>query len=153
LKNSKMVSENRNPTSEEEWNKHFQSLDTETLLYLQGEHFSHIKMVEETLLSRGLSKSDIEAAKKRNVLSDEEIKAIENSDRPISPEPACWGYLLILLAVTLVLTVIATIIIGGKFGWLYGLATFSIGVLVGVFLAPLIAQKLGVRSYIKRGGL
>jgi len=145
-----MVSENRNPTSEEEWNKHFQSLDTETLLYLQGEHFSHIKMVEETLLSRGLSKSDIEAAKKRNVLSDEETKATAGS--PISPEAACWGYLFILLAVIFVLTVVATIIIWTKFGWLYGCATLSIGFL-GVLLSPLMASKLGVRNYIKRGGL
>jgi len=153
LKNAKMVSENRSHSSEEEWNKHFQSLDTEALLYLLREKTlsdSKMVMVEEILLSRGLSKSDIEAAKKRNVLSDEETKATAGS--PISPEAACWGYLFILLAVIFVLTVVATIIIWTKFGWLYGCATLSIGFL-GVLLSPLMASKLGVRNYIKRGGL
>jgi len=146
--------------STEEWEAHFQSLETEVLLdLLASQSLLHRKMVREIVVSRGVSGKDInEAVKERQKLIDKSVRkspslAIEKdpiSDGPISPDVYAWRNLFLLAILFFMLSVALSVISWIYFGFLAGLCTLAACIIISIFLSAIseyFLQKLAIWEY------
>ena len=146
--------------STEEWEAHFQSLETEVLLdLLASQSVSHREMVREILLSRGVSGKDInEAVKERQKHIDKSVQeslslAAEKapiSDGPISPDVYAWRNLFLLSILFFILSVALSVISWIYFGFLAGLGTLAACIIISIFLSTIsenFLQKLAIWEY------
>ena len=128
--------------SEADWKKHFESLDTESLLDLfASPALLHREMVKKILFSRGRTEEGINASvrqRQKEIEHDVEV-AGPNKNRPedfgpISPDIYAWRNLFLLIMFCAVLSLALSVAAWWYLGLIAGIVTLAASTVASISL-------------------
>lgn len=145
------------PSDAEEWKAHFESLDNKVLLdLLASPSLLHRSLVEEIVLSRGLSRNDVSRlVQQRQDITEQSVQESKITGdywHGATPDlqSIIMTHTILMFIAGVLITLILVVITWNLYGASSGVITLSIGLVISIIFPSAIANKTASKEYVKR---